>query len=98
LGHRIYQEHEVEGWSWAITPEEWQVGIGSLHGLAHGVVVDIETGKEYGVATDLLLAWGLSVDHLAGTGLTLDDIANAFTGDLLGAARAFLRAYDRPLR
>lgn len=99
LGHAIDQVHEASGFHWTIDAEEWQIGIGSIHGLAYGVIECAETGKRYGVETDLHMSWMVHAESLVGTGLTLDDVAAAFTGDLLAAAHAFLRACEvMPLR
>lgn len=42
--------------------------------------------------TDLHMSWLLCAKDLEGIGLTFDDVADAFIGDLLAAANAFLRA------
>lgn len=92
LGRAIDEEHEASGFRWTLNAEEWRIGIGSIHGLAHGVIECAETGTRYGVETDLHVAWFLYPEDLEGTSLTLEDIATAFAGDVLAAASAFLRA------
>ncbi|WP_018685352.1 hypothetical protein [Actinokineospora enzanensis] len=99
LGHAIDQIHEASGFHWTIDAEEWQIGIGSIHGLAHGVIECYETGRRFGVQTDLNMSWLLYAHDLEGTGLTMDEVADAFTGDLLAAAHAYLRACEAlPIR
>lgn len=94
LGHAIYQDDGVNGGRWHsdYDAEEWQIGIGSLHSLANGEIESYETGRRYGVETDVSMPWLLYAHDLKGTGLTMDDVAAAFTGDLLAASLAFLRA------
>jgi hypothetical protein len=46
------------------------------------------------VQTDLHMSWLVHTEHLEGAGLAMDDVAAAFTGDLLATTNAFLRACE----
>lgn len=92
VGHAVDEEHEVSGFRWVLNAEEWQIGIGSIHGLAHGVIESVETGTRYGVETDLHVPWYIYPEDLEDTGLTLEDLAKAFDGNVLAAASTFVRA------
>jgi hypothetical protein len=93
-GHAIHEEHEASGSSWTLDAEEWQIGIQSLHGLAHGVIEHNAAHDPYGEQTPLCKYWYVSKADLKGTDLTLGDIARAFGGDVLAAANTFLHACD----
>ncbi|TDV43706.1 hypothetical protein [Actinophytocola oryzae] len=92
VGHAIEEEHEASGFRWTLNADEWQIGIGSIHGLAHGVIESVETGTRYGTETDLHVAWFIYPEDLEDTDLTLEDLATAFDSNVLAAASAFLRA------
>jgi hypothetical protein len=64
LGRAIDEDHEASGFRWTLNVEEWRIGIGSVHGLAHGVIECAETGTRYGVETDLHVAWFLYPEDL----------------------------------
>jgi hypothetical protein len=92
VGHAVDEEHEVSGFRWTLNAEEWQIGIGSIHGLAHGVLESVETGTRYGIETDLHVPWFIYPEDLKDTDLTLEDLATVFDSNVLAAASAFLRA------
>ncbi|MEU0529168.1 hypothetical protein [Amycolatopsis tolypomycina] len=96
LGQATIQDDGANGrnWNTGFDAEEWQIGIGSIHSLAHGDIESYETGRRYGAEPDPGTFWLLYAHDLEGTGLTMDDVAAAFDGDLLAAAHAFLRACE----
>lgn len=97
LGYRIGERGSQSGWSWTLDAEAWEIGVGSLHALADGVVENMESGTHYGTRTDIHAPWLIDPDCLAGTGLSVETFAVAYAGDLRAAAGAFLHACGRTM-
>jgi hypothetical protein len=75
--------------------EDWMIGIGSVHGLAAGVVESLDTGESYGEQDHLHVRVGVYSEDLTAGGVTVADLATMFHGDVRLTAAMILRALSR---
>ncbi|WP_158886172.1 hypothetical protein [Amycolatopsis anabasis] len=72
----------------------WKTGIGVPHGLADGVLEQVENQRRLGVTRPFRQRIPVSQDALDRHDITLGELATAFDGDVRAAAVAVLRAED----
>ncbi len=87
-----YPAYAIDRFFWEFNEEDWETGIGFVHGLAQGAIVASETLDDYGTHTELTQQLMIRESDLFGTRLTYADFEAYFRGDVLTASRCLLDA------
>jgi hypothetical protein len=96
LGHPVPAPDALDPYPDEVLDEQdWMLGIGSVHGLATGVLEAANTDETFGQEDSLHVRVAFYTEDLAAQALTVAELATVFRGDIRLTAAVILQALHR---